>query len=743
MKQTNYHLYDFMDFSQGQCQNETLWKAWQPTHVEEHGGDIIITIPYQKQLQQDDMAPDTTVAQEEHTLTVRAYGNSVLRLFTTMSGDAMTDSDDMLLLQLDHVPLHLEGTTIIDAAGRKRGLINLEAPPLDHWSDLLPPPQPAPEIIFYPDGDESKGVALSDDHFSPPRYDALPLGYVKNGDNREERATISFKCAADECFAGTGERVRKMDLSGQTFQLKNQDGQGVNNRRCYKNIPFYISSHLYGAYFHTSYNSKLSLADHSTRSVQFLCDRATIDVFLIGGSTLEDILRRYRQITGFPQMPPLWSFGIWMSRMTYFSADEVEEICSRLREEHYPCDVIHLDTGWFRTDWLCEWKFNPERFPDPEAFIHRLAEKGFKVSLWQLPYVAKGAEQLEEARENHYISCQEEQQASEGSNFSALDYAGTIDFTYPKATEWYKGLLKNLLDMGVKCIKTDFGENIHMDGQYHAMKAEELNNLYALLYQRAAWEVTREVTGDGIIWARAGWSGCQRYPIHWGGDSASTWDGMAGSLKGGLHLGLSGFAFWSHDVPGFHSVPDFMNSPLDEKVYVRWTQFGVFTSHIRYHGTCKREPWHYPSIAPIVKRWWRLRYRLIPYIMEQSRKACEGGMPVLQALLLHHPTDRQCWHIDDEYYFGHDFLVCPVMSGDNRRDIYLPEGVWVDFFTGEPMEGNRWHYGVETPLDEMPVYVRRGARISIYPTDVDSTDDMDLAKAIQIEITHDFKGYKI
>ena len=743
MKQTNYHLYDFMDFDQGLHQHETLWKAWQPTHVEESGGDIIITIPYQKQLLQEDMAPDTQAAQEVYTLTVRAYGDSVLRLFTTMSGDVMTDSDDMLQFQLERTPLHLEGAMIVDAEGRKRGLINLDAPPLDHWSDLLPPPQPAPDIIFYPDGDENKGVALNDDHFSPPRYDALPLGFVKNGGNDNERATISFKCAADECFVGTGERFRKMDLSGQTFQLKNQDGQGVNNRRCYKNIPFYMSSRLYGAYFHTSYYCKLSLADHSTRSVQFLCDRATLDVFLIGGSTPEQILHNYRQITGFPQMPPIWSFGIWMSRMTYFSADEVEEICSRLRKEHYPCDVIHLDTGWFRTDWLCEWKFNPERFPDPEAFIHRLADKGFKVSLWQLPYVANGAEQLEEAKENRYISCQEEQQTSEGSNFSALDYAGTIDFTYPKATEWYKGLLKNLLDMGVKCIKTDFGENIHMDGQYHAMKAEELNNLYALLYQRAAWEITREVTGGGIIWARAGWSGCQRYPIHWGGDSASTWDGMAGSLKGGLHLGLSGFAFWSHDVPGFHSVPDFMNSPLDEDVYVRWTQFGVFTSHIRYHGTCKREPWHYPSIAPIVKRWWRFRYRLIPYIMEQSRKACESGMPVLQALLLRHPADRQCWHIDDEYYFGSEFLVCPVMNATGRRDIYLPQGEWVNFFTGEPMEGNRWHYDVVTPLDEMPVYVHRGARISMYPTDVDSTDEMDMNKAIQIEITHDFKGYKI
>ena len=195
-----------------------------------------------------------------------------------------------------------------------------------------------------------------------------------------------------------------MDLSGQTFQLKNQDGQGVNNRRCYKNIPFYLSSRMYGAFFHTSDYCKLSLADHSTRSVQFLNDRAVLDVFLIGGQTPEEILRGYRMLTGFPAMPPLWSFGIWMSRMTYFSADEVEAICQRLREEHYPCDVIHLDTGWFRTDWLCEWKFNPERFPDPKAFIQRLASQGFKVSLWQLPYIARGAEQLQEAKENHYMS---------------------------------------------------------------------------------------------------------------------------------------------------------------------------------------------------------------------------------------------------------------------------------------------------------------------------------------------------
>ncbi len=808
MKQTNYHLFDFMDFDPSLQKDEVLWKAYAPTAVAECDGDIIVTIPYQQQKHQEDMEPDTEVPQQSYDLIIRAYEPNIVRLFTTMEcplptspegggllttpslqtsperGDLLTDEDDMLQMapEVKRIPLTLSRKgDIIEIRKQKAsplggglvgaalvGAIDLSAPRLDPWSDLLPPPQPAPCITLYPDGDLSKPITLSDDHFSPPRYDALPLGFVTSP--TPNRATISFRCEADECFVGTGERFRKMDLSGQTFQLKNQDGQGVNNRRCYKNIPFYLSSRMYGAFFHTSDYCKLSLADHSTRSVQFLNDRAVLDVFLIGGQTPEEILRGYRMLTGFPAMPPLWSFGIWMSRMTYFSADEVEAICQRLRAEHYPCDVIHLDTGWFRTDWLCEWKFNPERFPDPKAFIQRLASQGFKVSLWQLPYIARGAEQLQEAKENHYISSPLQTspstgggqgEASSSSNFSALDYAGTIDFTYDKATEWYKNkLLKPLLEMGVKCIKTDFGENIHMDHQYHGSTPEHLNNLYALLYQRAAFESLTSPPpnpspigrgeqkaspfGGGkegaLIWARAAWAGCQRYPVHWGGDSESSWDGMAGSLKGGLHLGLSGFAFWSHDVPGFHSTPDFMNSPLDEQVYVRWTQFGVFTSHIRYHGTCKREPWHYPAIAPIVKRWWKLRYRLIPYIVEQSQQACQSGFPIIQALLIRHPHDRQVWHIDDEYYFGQEFLVCPVMNGNNRRDIYLPGGAWINFFTGERFEGGRWYYGVDVPLDQMPVFVRPGASIRMYPHDVDSTDDMDLSQSVTIEITEDFKG---
>ena len=733
MQQTNYYIFDWMDFDSDFSKDESLWKAYEPTAVNEADGDILVTVPYQKQVLQEDMLADTNVPQRDYTLRLRAYGDAVVRVFTSMAGDEMSDESHILDIHPDmkKMPLNVRQCdgiyTITDANGSTRAEIDTTPYKTEWWSDLQPAPQPTIRLTVYPDGDLAKGVELSDDHFSPPRYDALPIAFCLT-EGKPDRATMSFRCEAGECFAGTGERFRKMDLSGQTFYLKNQDGQGVNNRRAYKNIPFYMSSRMYGVFYHTYDYCRLSLADHSTRSVQFRNDRATIDAFVIGGGTPERILFHYRQLTGFPPMLPLWSFGIWMSRMTYFSADEVEGICRRLRDEHYPCDVIHLDTGWFRTDWLCEWKFNPERFPNPEAFIKRLADNGFKVSLWQLPYVAEGAEQIAEAKANRYIGPLLHEQASEGSNFSTLDYAGTIDFTYDKATEWYKSLLRELLEMGVKCIKTDFGENIHLDATYHSMSPRQLNNIYALLYQKAAFEVTKDVTGDGIVWARAAWAGCQRYPLHWGGDSESSWAGMAGSLKGGLHFGLSGFAFWSHDVPGFHSEPDFMNSPIDPKVYVRWTQFGVFSSHMRYHGSHKREPWFYPSVADIVKKWWRIRYWLIPYIIEESEAATTSGYPVIQAMLMHHPEDMTGWHIDDQYYFGRKLLVAPVMNSDDRRDIYLPEGEWVDIFSGERFQGPTWLKKKDVPLDTMPVFCRPGTEISVYEPEVESTDDIDFSK---------------
>jgi alpha-D-xyloside xylohydrolase len=301
-------------------------------------------------------------------------------------------------------------------------------------------------------------------------------------------------------------------------------------------------------------------------------------------------------------------------------------------------------------------------------------------------------------------------------------------------------MLRSLFDAGASAIKTDFGETVDMEADFQGMPAERLHNLYGLLYQRAAFEITKECTGQGIIWARAGWAGCQRYPLHWGGDCACTWDGMAGSLRGGLHLGLSGFAFWSHDVPGFHGLPEFMNSWPSDALYVRWTQFGVFTSHLRYHGTTPREPYEYPAVADTARKWLKLRYALIPYLVEQGKVAASSGYPLLRALMLHHPDDPACWLADDQFLCGDAFLVAPVMNDQGVRDVYLPEGEWVDLWDGTVHTGPERVRGVRVPLERMPVYARRNAEVPVYGESVQCTDEMDLGKVTLLKFGSRYRG---
>ncbi|HUJ73705.1 MAG TPA: glycoside hydrolase family 31 protein, partial [bacterium] len=327
-----------------------------------------------------------------------------------------------------------------------------------------------------------------------------------------------------------------------------------------------------------------------------------------------------------------------------------------------------------------------------------------------------------------------------GSDLSASEPGSRIDFTNPAAVQWYQGLLAELFRMGAAAIKTDFGENIDMDAEYFGMSAGRLRNLYALLYQKAAFEATARAVEHPLIWARAAWAGCQRYPVHWGGDAASTWDGMAASLRGGLHFGLSGFGFWSHDVPGFHGVPDFMNSRPSSTLYVRWTQFGVLSSHLRYHGASAREPWEYPDVLEIVRGWLRLRYALIPYLMRCGAETVTGGAPVLRALVFHDLADPVCWHVDDQFLCGPSLLAAPVMNDSGTRDIYLPAGDWVDFWTGQRFQGPRWIRAVTSPLHRMPLFAVRGSRIPVYPIRVACTDEMDPSRTVELTFDHGYGG---
>lgn len=745
MKQTNRLFCDLLDFETPEAAHDRLWRAGYPTAAEVRGGAVVFTVPFQAQEKGFLMRPDAAIPAWPAAVTVRAYGDEIVRVSASWDGHAPGDAGPMLewAPDLKPEPLSVErtatGWTVRDRRGTVRFTVNTTAPE----SRALPEnamrgPGETWNATVIPDG-RTAVPFMAIDSFFPDLHDSLSLAFVTR-DGRPVKSVYSLHAAPAERFAGTGERFAGMNLSGHTLLLENADALGVNNRRCYKNIPFYVSSRPYGLFLHTHGHVRLSLADLSTRAAQAALDDEGLDLFFIGGDGIESILRNYRRVTGLPRPVPTWSYGVWMSRMTYRTADEVRDVAARLRDGGFPCDVLHLDVGWFDEDWTCDWKFGRTRFPDPAGFMADMRAKGFRVSLWQLPHVARTCSLYADATARRYAFFSDATSSLLESQFSGLQYVATIDFSNPEAVAWYQGLLADLLRQGASAIKTDFGEHIHEGVPYRGLPPEKLHNLFALLYQKAAFDITQATTGEGIIWARAAWAGSHRYPVHWAGDAAGSWDGLAGCIRGGLHAGLSGFAFWSHDVPGFHGVPDFMGTWPSDDLYVRWTQVGVFSSHFRYHGAHPREPYAYPAIADLVRKWWRLRYALIPYLADEGRKAIASGLPVLRALVFHHADDPLCWHIDDQFYCGDALMVAPILNGEGRRDVYLPAGEWVDIWTGETFTGPRLLRNVTAPIERLPVYAVRNACIRVYPDVVQCTDEMNLERAVDLRFDDSFRG---
>ncbi len=744
MKQGSAFLTDILNLEAGS--RDRLWCAGPPVSARAVGGAVMFKVPFRE----PPPDPATRAAGARRppryfTLRVEAWDGTIVRVSVAFAGRRLSERSPMLARHVSLQPERLNvrrtrtGWEVRDAAGRVRFAVETSAIRVQPWRDgLVPEDVGTLRAEVRPDG-RTIVPFMAWDRFFTAKVDSFPLGFVAR-DGRPTQTFFALHAAPGEKFAGTGERFTQMNLAGRTLALKNADALGVNNRQAYKNVPFYISSRPYGLFVHTSHHLRLSLADVSTRAALGAIDEPVLDLFFFGGGSVERVLFHYRRLTGFPPAPPRWSYGTWMSRMTYFSEREVRGVARRLRADGFPCDVLHLDTGWFAKDWVCEWRFSPERFPDPARFLRDLRRDGFRVSLWQTPNIGRGNRLLAEARRLRYLAPIRPARGAPRSDFSAQDFAAQIDFSNPAAVRWYQGLLRNLFRLGAAAIKTDFGEEVDPRGDFAGMPAAQLHNLYGLLYQRAAFEETQRATGTGLIWARTGWAGCQRYPVHWGGDSACTWDGMAGSLRGGLHLGLSGFGFWSHDVPGFHGIPDFMMSRPADDLYVRWTQFGVFTSHFRYHGTSPREPYEYPRVAELVRRWWRLRYALIPYLEQQGRRVSRTGYPVLRALIFHHGDDPTCWGIDDQFYCGDAFLVAPVMNAAGVRDVYLPSGEWVDLWTGSRQAGPRWLRQVRMPLARLPVYVRAGARVPVYPHRVACTDEMRPGRVVQLVFDRTYRG---
>jgi alpha-D-xyloside xylohydrolase len=523
----------------------------------------------------------------------------------------------------------------------------------------------------------------------------MSLSFVRNASNLHRNFAVSFTLSPDEKLFGCGESFARLNKRGQKLVLWTYDAYSAQTPHMYKPVPFFLSSRGYGMFVHTSAPTTFDLGhSYDEANVIYLGDDV-LDLFYFFGSPKE-ILSEYTALTGRAPVPPLWSFGLWMGRESYSSEEEVRDVAKKLREERIPSDVIHIDTGWTEVPHRCDFEFS-SRFEDPQKMLSDLKESGFRVSLWQLPYLNPKNELHEEATEKGYA-------VLSAYGKPPVDDA-VIDLSNPEAVEWYQEKLAKLLRMGVAVYTADFGEAAPLTGIYHEKTSSFLeHNLYPLRYNKAVADITTEITGDGAIYARSAWAGSQRYPIHWGGDAEITDGAMAGTLRGGLSLGLCGFSYWSHFIGGFSQ-----KSP--ENLYLRWLAFGVLCSHSRCHGTPPTEPWEYgEGFTEAFRRIVELRYRLMPYIYAQAALASREGHPMVRALFFEYPEDPTSWLIEDQYLFGTDLLVAPLMEETPSRNVYLPPGSWIDYQVGKTYEGARWH---SMRAEKVPVImlVRDGAAI--------------------------------
>ncbi|HEX9048291.1 MAG TPA: alpha-xylosidase, partial [Verrucomicrobiae bacterium] len=445
-----------------------------------------------------------------------------------------------------------------------------------------------------------------------------------------------------------------------------------------------------------------------------------LDLFVFLG-TPKEILDEYTKVTGKSPMPPLWSFGLWMSRCTYNAEQQVRDIAAELRKNRIPCDVLHLDTGWFETDWQCDYEFSKTRFTDPRKMLADLKADGFRISCWQLPYFVPKNKLFPELLAQSLVV-----RDAKGN----LPYEDAVlDFSNPKTVEWYQGKLAGLLNEGVSAIKVDFGEAAPNNGIWaNGRTGFYEHNLFPLRYNKAVAEVTKRVTGDNIIWARSAWAGSQRYPLHWGGDAESTDAGMAAELRGGLSFGLSGFSFWSHDVGGFTATAV---GNMDKDLFARWLAFGMLSSHSRCHGIAPKEPWLYGAeFMDKFRTIDELKYKLMPYVYAQAKDSSEHGLPMVRALFVEFPDDPGSWQIDDEYLYGSSMLVAPLMhAGETARNVYLPPGNWIDYQSGKSYSGG-WQNIAAGNIPEI-ILVRDGTVIPRLAL-AQSTAQMDWSK---IELT--------
>ncbi len=550
------------------------------------------------------------------------------------------------------------------------------------------------------------------------------------------RIEIAKCMEGGDCFYGLGDKTGYMNKRGYDYVMWNTDNprpqlETGEFRQMYKTFPFMLVLHekgMYGLFFDNHCKSWFNIGKESEDYYWFGADYGNLDYYFIGGDTPAEILKNYTWLTGRTPLPQKWTLGYHQSRWAYASEKEVMELAHTFREKDIPCDVIHLDIDYMEEFAVFTW--NEKRFSKPKEMIDKLREMGFKIVTIIDPGVkAKdGYFVYEEGLEKNYFV-----KTPEGEVYHNTVWPGDSvfpDFSNPDVRKWWGELQTHLIDKGVRGVWNDMNEpasfsgplpnNLIFDNDGRGAKHRHMHNVYGHLMSKATYQGWEKMDNKRpFVITRACYSGSQKYALGWTGDNVSIWAHLQMAIPQMCNIGISGMAMIGTDIGGF-------GEDTTPELFTRWIQMACFTPFFRNHttiGSRYQEPWKLgKQTEEISRKYIKFRYHILPYIYDVYRQTEQTGMPVMRSLMLQYPQDQICRTINDEFMLGDCMLVAPVVhQGERVRMVYLPEGEWIDYWTGEVIEGGKY-FVRQAPLDVCPLYVKKGTILPTSP-DVSYSDE--------------------